>query len=129
MSGKLKVIIEKEIEAFWGFDDLIADMRKDVKSDEKIAAAIVEILSEDIGAVVDDSKWTIAGLSEQSDTVLVNKSALLNLMRYANTQPAPYPQDALTAFGQLCRDLLAASDSPQEIYASGSALQSEAVQP
>ena len=51
----MKVIIKKEIEEWWGADDL----QNDYPDKDDFHRAIIELLMEDIQAVLDGATWTI----------------------------------------------------------------------
>lgn len=53
----MKVIIEKELEPWWGVDDLLEDMT--TATDAEKEAAIVELLNEDISALLNGASWRI----------------------------------------------------------------------
>lgn len=55
---KIRVAIEKTLEDWWGIDDLLQDMSEASKEEQD--QAIIELLREDLIAVIDDASWTIA---------------------------------------------------------------------
>ena len=51
----MKVIITKQLEEWWGVDDL----RADYPDKEDFERAVIELLMEDVQAVLDDAVWEI----------------------------------------------------------------------
>jgi hypothetical protein len=62
------VTITKELESFWGMDDLIADYADadrfmTPQAWAEFYAAAIEVLQDDIGAVVEDAKWEVRAVT------------------------------------------------------------------
>ena len=55
----IKIVIEKELEDWWGVDDLIVDMPN--ATNDEIETAIIELVNEDLPAFLNDSTWKISG--------------------------------------------------------------------
>jgi len=55
----MKVIIECEIEAWWGANEYVTDMRADGKTDDEIERALIELFQEDLCALLDGASWEI----------------------------------------------------------------------
>lgn len=55
---KVIVFMQKELEDWWGIDDLLED-NADLSIDEQ-NALILELLMEDVSALTDDATWRFA---------------------------------------------------------------------
>jgi len=53
----MKVRIEKELDDFWGIDDLLEAFVKSSKKEKEVA--ILELLHEDLSAALNDAEWKI----------------------------------------------------------------------
>lgn len=53
----MKVVITKELEDWWGIDDLIESMPKATKKERE--EAIIELLLEDVASLIEDATWRI----------------------------------------------------------------------
>lgn len=53
----MKIIIEKELEQWWGIEDILGDM-KDASQEDK-ETAIIELLLEDTSALLHNATWRI----------------------------------------------------------------------
>ena len=55
----MKIIIEKELEEWWGIDDLRKDYRTEPIGQESFHEAVISLLREDIYALLDGATWTV----------------------------------------------------------------------
>ena len=55
----MKVIIEREIESWWGADEYVTDMIADSKTTDEIERALIELFQEDLTALLDGASWEI----------------------------------------------------------------------
>ena len=53
----ITIIIEKELEDWWGVEDLLVDMPN--ATDDEKRVAVIELLMEDLPAVIDGAKWSV----------------------------------------------------------------------
>ena len=60
---KVIVFMQKELEDWWGVEDLLED-NADLSSSEK-TRLIVELLMEDFPALLDGAKWKVARVSDE----------------------------------------------------------------
>jgi len=61
---KVIVFMQKELEDWWGIDDLLED-NADLSVDEQ-NALILELLMEDISALTDGATWRFARMDERT---------------------------------------------------------------
>lgn len=65
MGKRYVVTITKELEDWWGLDDLEEDYPTDK---EEFARRVIELLLEDVQAVVEDAEWKVEEVSDGSST-------------------------------------------------------------
>ena len=56
----MKLIVEYEIEDWWGIDELLEDLGDKTKQEKE--QQIIELLKEDVCCILENSIWKIEGL-------------------------------------------------------------------